>query len=42
MIAVDTHKTLRFYNFVDKKVKEEEEIKQKEEEAFNKLQREVF
>lgn len=25
IIAVDTHKTLRFYNFVDKKVREEEE-----------------
>lgn len=42
VIAVDTFSTVRFYNFVDKKVKEEEENKKKEEEKFHQLQREVF
>ena len=32
IVAVDTHKTLKFYEFIDKEVKEAEEKKEKEEE----------
>ena len=42
MIAVDSHKTLRFYNFIDQKIKQEEEEKEKDIEKLNLSVRKIF
>jgi hypothetical protein len=42
LVAVDTHKTVKFYDFVDKHLKEEEERKQKDDERLTALIKEVF
>jgi uncharacterized membrane protein len=39
---VDSDKTLKFYDFVDKNMKEKEEIEKKAEEAINELLRSIF
>ena len=39
---MDHHKTLRFYNFVDNKLKREEEEKEKEIEKLNEIVRKTF
>jgi Ca2+-binding EF-hand superfamily protein len=41
-VAVDTHKSLKFYEFIDKEVKEAEEKKAKEEEKLNTGLRELL
>mmetsp|Transcript_9186 Transcript_9186/g.6943 ORF Transcript_9186/g.6943 Transcript_9186/m.6943 type:complete len:112 (+) Transcript_9186:1021-1356(+) len=42
MVAVDTEKTLKFYNFVDKNVKEWEEQKKQEQLAYQDIIRNTF
>jgi len=42
IVAVDTHKTLKFYEFIDKELKEEEEKKAKEEEGITNGLRELL
>lgn len=42
LVAVDTHRTLKFYEFVDKKIKEESERVAKEEEEVIKGLKELF
>ena len=42
IIAVDSHKILRFYNFIDHKIKKEEEEKEKDIESLNQAVRKIF
>jgi len=42
MVAVDTHKTLKFYEFIDKALKEEKERAAAEEEELIKALKELF
>ncbi len=42
LVAVDTHKTLKFYEFIDKRIKEENERVAKEEEEIIKGLKELF
>ncbi len=42
LVAVDTHRTLKFYEFVDKRIKEETERLAKEEEEVIKGLKELF
>jgi len=42
IVAVDTHKTLKFYEFIDKRIKEEQEKSAHEEEELIKGLKELF
>ena len=42
IVAVDTHKTLKFYEFIDKRIKEEHEKQAQEEEELIKGLKELF
>lgn len=42
IVAVDTHKTLKFYEFIDKQIKEENELAAQEEEEVIKGLKELF
>lgn len=42
IVAVDTHKFLKFYEFIDKVKKEEEEKKAAEEEEYSKLLKQLL
>lgn len=42
IVAVDTHKTLKFYEFIDKRIKEEKEKAAREEEEIIKGLKELF